>query len=103
MALTEVHDEQSGHTLLIDPEIPGQIGWPELMAMARLAKSVPRNGVVVETGALFGRSSLVWARNVDPSVTVYCVDPWVREQWIVDLVESRQHPEMPFSIEAFRH
>ena len=103
MAIQEISDEASGHTLIVDPSIPGQIGWHELIAMARLARAVPRNGIVVETGALFGRSSFVWARNVDPSVTVYCIDPWVREQWIIDLVESRQKPAMPFSIDAFRH
>jgi len=103
VAIQEVPDGASGSTLVIDPEIPGQIGWLELLAMARLAKAVPRDGVVVETGSLYGRSAFVWARNVDPSVTVYCIDPWVREQWIIDIVEARQNPVMPFSLDAFRH
>lgn len=103
MTVSAVEDPVSGSTLWIDAQIPGQIGWDALVAMARLAKCVPENGVVVETGSLFGRSSFVWARNVHPSVTVYCVDPWVREQWIIEAVEKPQKPEMPFSIEAFRH
>lgn len=103
MAVHEIDDPQSGHRLVIDPEIPGQIGWDALLAMARLAKRVPENGVVVETGSLFGRSSFVWAKNVHPSVTVWCIDPWERVSWIIDLVEKPQRPVMPFSIEAFRH
>lgn len=103
MAVHEVKDDVCGQTLIVDPAIPGQIGWNELVAMARIARSVPPNGIVVEVGSLFGRSSFVWARNVHPSVTVYCIDPWVREQWIIDLVESRQKPALPFSLEAFRH
>src|SRR5262249_50790567 len=71
--------------------------------MARVAKLVPPNGIVVETGSLFGRSSFVWARNVHPSVTVYCIDPWKREPWIVDVVERVQNPVMPFSLDAFRY
>lgn len=103
MAVEEIVDDVSGHTLIVNRSIPGQIGFAETIAIARLAKEVPRNGVVVETGSLFGRSSFHWARNVDPSVTVYCIDPWVREPWIIDLVESRQKTAMPFSIDAFRH
>lgn len=103
MVVHEVRDELAGHTLVIDPDIPGQIAWEALIAMAKLAKQVPPGGVVVETGSLFGRSAFVWAKNVHPSVTVYCIDPWVRERWIVDVVEAAQRPVMPFSIEAFRH
>jgi hypothetical protein len=103
MAIREIKDEVSGQTLILDPDIPGQIGFQELVAIGRLAKAVPPNGVVVETGSLFGRSSFAWARNVDPSVTVYCIDPWVREQWIIDIVERVQPPVMPFGLEAFKH
>lgn len=102
MAEREVADA-SGDTLLIDPEIPGQIGWNELVAMARVAKQVPPHGIVVETGSLFGRSSFVWAKNVHPSVTIYCIDPWKREPWIVEIVERRQNAVIPFSKEAFAH
>jgi 2-polyprenyl-3-methyl-5-hydroxy-6-metoxy-1,4-benzoquinol methylase len=96
-------DPETGNTLVVDPDIPGQIGWDDLIAMARVAKLVPPGGVIVETGSLFGRSAFVWSMNSDPSVRVFCIDPWVREQWIIELVEARQQPVMPFSVEAFRH
>jgi len=44
--------------------------------MEAVAKLVPRDGVVVEVGSYLGRSSWAWAKSVDPSVTVYCCDPW---------------------------
>jgi hypothetical protein len=103
MSVHRFPDPETGAELVIDPEIPGQIGWEDLISMARVAKLVPPGGTIVETGSLFGRSAFVWSMNADPSVRVVCIDPWVREQWIIDLVEARQNPVMPFSIEAFRH
>lgn len=102
MSVREVPDSISGHTLIIDPDIPGQIGWEALLAMARVAKLVPENGIVVETGSLFGRSSFVWAKNVHPSVRVICIDPWVREDWIIEIVEKRQPGTPPFSMAAWQ-
>lgn len=101
MTVRHIEDELSGETLIVDPEIPGQIGWEALLAMARLAKKVPENGVIVETGCLFGRSSFIWSQNAHPSVQIFCIDPWVREQWIIDVVEGPQNAP-PFSIDAFR-
>jgi hypothetical protein len=52
-------------------------GWmleTELQEIAKLSKTVPKNGVIVEVGSLCGRSSLCWAMNADPSVTIYCYD-----------------------------
>jgi hypothetical protein len=59
MVVHHIEDAETKSTLIIDPDIPGQLGWPELIGLARIAKSVPPNGVVVETGSLFGRSSFV--------------------------------------------
>ncbi|WP_158743416.1 class I SAM-dependent methyltransferase [Acidisphaera sp. L21] len=47
-----------------------------MKAIEAVARLVPRNGKVVEVGSLFGSSSWAWAKSVDPSVTVYCIDPW---------------------------
>lgn len=103
MVVHQIKDPETNETLIIDLDIPGQLGWTELIGMARLAKQVPPNGVVVETGSLYGRSSFVWAKNVHPTVTVYCIDPWEREQWIVDIVEKPQKVDRPFSLEAFQY
>lgn len=46
----------------------------ELDQVALWAKEVPKNGVIVEIGSLFGRSSVAWATECDPSVKVYCID-----------------------------
>ena len=38
-----------------------------------------------------------------PSATGWCIDPWQRNSWIIDLVEKPQKVERPFSVDAFRH
>ena len=74
----------------------------ELQGIETLASRVPPGGCVVEVGSLYGLSSWTWAKSVDPSVTVYCVDPWKREQWIIDLVETKIKDCPVFSVEAFQ-
>jgi predicted O-methyltransferase YrrM len=52
------------------------IGWmtePELQSIESIANDVPENGVIVELGSMFGRSSVCWALSA-PTATVYCVD-----------------------------
>jgi len=86
---------------VIDLSIPGQMSEDELRGIEKLAQKVPKQGCVVEVGSLYGLSSFTWATSVDPSVTVHCIDPWVREPWIIALVES--NPSCPkFGFEAFR-
>lgn len=61
---------------MLNEQIKGELSKEELIAIAALARSVPPGGVVVEVGSYMGLSSWHWAKNVDASVTVYCVDPW---------------------------
>jgi Methyltransferase domain len=60
----------------INRAIPGQLREDEQVAIALVASLVPRAGKIVEVGSLLGRSSWIWAKNADPSVTVFCIDPW---------------------------
>ena len=87
---------------MIDMSIPGQMSRAELLVLEDLARQVPPNGVVVELGSLYGRSSFTWATTVLPSVTVYCVDPWERDGWIIDLVEKQHENCPPFSFQQFQ-
>ena len=59
-----------------NPNIPGQISDYQQTAIEIVASLVPKKGRMVEVGSLFGSSSWCWAKSVDPSATVYCVDPW---------------------------
>jgi hypothetical protein len=88
---------------MLNLQIPGQMKEAELCLLQDLAKEVPRDGTVVEVGSLYGLSAYTWATSADPSVTVYCIDPWVREQWIIDLVEKANPGCREFSLEAFLH
>jgi hypothetical protein len=81
--------------------IPGQLEPLEMRKIYELAQKVPENGIIVETGSLYGRSSYIWAKGASPSVTVYCFDPWDRAQWIIDLVEE-PFGAPTFGIEAFK-
>ncbi|SFV33169.1 class I SAM-dependent methyltransferase [Hyphomicrobium facile] len=87
---------------MIDMNIPGQMNYAELDFLQTLARKVPSKGVVVELGSLYGRSSFTWGTSVDPSVSVYCIDPWERDGWIMDLVEKCIPSCPPFGHEAFR-
>lgn len=46
----------------------------DLAALKKLCQSVPDCGIIVEVGSLMGKSSVCFAENVDPSVTIYCID-----------------------------
>jgi Methyltransferase domain len=84
-------------------QIPGQISELALAEICRLARQVPAGGTIVEVGSLFGRSSYVWATCAPRDVKVVCIDPWEREQWIIDWVEKPFGVTMPFSLDAFKH
>jgi predicted O-methyltransferase YrrM len=60
----------------IDERIPGWMTRPELEVIARAAATVAKDGVIVEIGSFAGRSSVHWAANSDPSVRIFCMDPF---------------------------
>ena len=62
--------------LWLDEGIPGWMTPGELKVIARAAGRVPSGGVVVEIGSFAGRSSVHWAANSDPSVRIFCMDPF---------------------------
>jgi tetratricopeptide (TPR) repeat protein len=80
--------------------IPGQFTERELWAIEEVAKLVPPGGVVVEVGSSLGMSSYVWAKNVHPSVTVYCIDVWENDpEYAQQLGEKYQ---TDYTVENFR-
>lgn len=79
--------------------IPGQVSEHQLKAIESVATLVPKNGKVVEVGSLFGCSSWAWAKSVDSSVTVYCIDPWEKNEG-VRAMEARLG--IKYGIEQFK-
>jgi predicted O-methyltransferase YrrM len=69
-------NDETTHDLRIDESIPGWMTRPELEVIARAARAVPANGTIVEIGSYAGRSSVHWAANSDPSVEIFCIDPF---------------------------
>lgn len=60
-----------------DLSIPGWASLEKLKTIERWAKEIPENGVVVQVGCFLGRTVNCWARSVDPSVKIYCIDEFV--------------------------
>ena len=88
---------------MINMSIPGQMTERELRGVEAIARSAPNNACVVELGSLFGRSSYTWATSISDDSFVYCIDPWVREPWMIELVEAKI-PNCPqLSREAFEN
>ena len=56
--------------------IPGWMPEAELKTLEQLARTIPPGGRMVEVGPFVGRSSWCWAKSVEPSVTVTCLDIW---------------------------
>ena len=57
-------------------------GWmheEELQVIEQLAKTAGPVGVIVEVGSFCGKSSIAWAMSADPSVTIYCFDPFYEQ------------------------
>lgn len=79
--------------------IPGQVSEFQLRAIECVAALVPPGGHVIEVGSLFGCSSWAWARSVDPSVTVHCIDPWEKNEGVRPM-EARYG--VAYGIEQFR-
>lgn len=53
------------------------VGWfleDQLKILESIAKSVPENGVVVEIGSMYGRSTVCWAKTCPESATIYAID-----------------------------
>lgn len=57
----------------MDISVTGFMAPEELEQIARWAKEVPENGVIVEVGSYMGRSACAWAM-ADPTVKIYCID-----------------------------
>lgn len=88
--------------ILINKEIPRTMILSGLTYLGHLARTVPKNGLIVEIGPLFGSSTWVLAKNADPSVRVISIDTWEPAKWI-DGVEANFPGCKSFGIDAFKY
>jgi hypothetical protein len=95
----EAEREEDRTEVELNLSIPGQMEVTDLEGLARLARRVAPHGCIVEVGSLFGQSSWTLAKNTHTSVTVYCLDPWVREPWMLPIEERAGQG---LSLETFR-
>jgi|688.fasta_scaffold481043_2 hypothetical protein len=54
--------------------VPGLTSKKDLDILYEWARTVPKNGVIVELGSWFGRSAVAFAEGAYPSVKIYCID-----------------------------
>ncbi len=85
----------------LNRNIPGQMTDAELLQIMEIAKCVPEDGIIVEVGALYGLSTWHLSTACAPGVTIFSIDPWKREDWIVENVEKKQNAPR-FSFDEFR-
>lgn len=57
-------------------DIKGWMYEEELKTIEELAKTVKPVGVIAEVGSFCGKSAIAWSLSADPSVTIYCFDPF---------------------------
>lgn len=53
------------------------MGWfseNQLKTIEQIARTVPENGVVVEIGSMYGRSTVCWAKSCPKTATIYAID-----------------------------
>lgn len=86
----------------INSEIPRTMTLQGLGYLGRLARTVPKNGLIVEVGPLFGSSTWVLAKNADPTARVITIDSWKPQEW-VKAIEAKFPGCKPFSREAFEY
>jgi len=58
------------------------LGWmteQDLLAIEKIAKTLPENAVIVEVGSMFGRSAVCWAQHSPKTSNIYCIDTWDTE------------------------
>lgn len=60
-----------------DASITGWMTIKELEILGRMASEVPENGLIVEIGSLFGRSSVCLALSAHPTVEIHCIDRFI--------------------------
>ena len=84
---------------MIELNIPGQLSQEELEAIKSIASQAPENSCIVETGSLYGLSSVAWASFAPQNSTVYSIEPWVPAEWVEALFPDCP----PLSREAFEH
>lgn len=66
-------------------EIPGYLSDGDILGIAQLCKLLPAtDGVVVEVGTFLGKSAAEWAKNLDESYNIICIDSFNSPKEILD-------------------
>lgn len=78
--------------------IPGQVSEIQLQAIEAVASLIPENGIAVEIGSLFGRSSYAWSKSMPATASLYCMDPWEKN---IGISQMEKRLGIQYSIDTF--
>lgn len=62
--------------MAINMTIPGYMEYNSLLVLENLSKMVPSEGIAIEIGSLYGRSSWCIANTIPKSSKLFCIDAW---------------------------
>lgn len=62
--------------MIYSNNIPGQFDQSDFIVIQLLSNLLQKNASIVEYGAHFGRATVAWLDNIDPSVTLTSIDHW---------------------------
>lgn len=91
------------YDLTIRNDIPNTMSEFGLIYLAMLAKLVPKGGLIVEAGALYGCSSATFAANAPRSAKIYAIDPWQDVPWVQRFRDKNYPNALPLSRAAFEY
>lgn len=57
--------------------IPGFFNDKDIQVVQQLGKKIKDNGIIVEIGSFVGRSAVSWAKSVNNTVDIICIDRYV--------------------------
>jgi cephalosporin hydroxylase len=79
-------------------DIMGWMSKNDMIALEKIAKLVPQNGIIVEVGSMFGKSAIIWAMHSAAS-QIYCIDTFIENYNVAHEISNTRCIEngYPFS------
>lgn len=86
MLKESIHPQRADFVDLFGPgDVPGYLTDGDIMAISQLCKLLPTNdGVIVEVGTFLGKSAVEWAKNLNTSYNIICIDSFNSPKEVLD-------------------
>lgn len=86
MSKESIHSQRTDFADLFGPgDVPGYLTNDDIDAISQLCARLPvDNGVLVEIGTFLGKSAVEWAKHLDKSYNIICIDSFNSPKEILD-------------------